>query len=354
VNIRSYLLIIGIIIISAVLFIYIFGFGGIVASIFEVLLIYSVVNPDSVQNILATFYKSSRNVNFWFEKKAVEQRIENTINSTSKKINEECPTLLPHGVDIKWVDPVDRGTFLKEEKVVVCLEQSVNEAKNLARANMLYVSEDLIRDSQKYINPIIMKSLCIATTRKILMMDKRIDALKCFNEEFYETEIQKTPSLKNYVDVMEKLDIEGLFTRLILKEFSELEPKLMPAISDPRAEQETRSFMNVMKNLAEKEKGVDINPNHRGRIIDVTIMLVAREKTIDPTPYIKYAERCWEEEVSRLYVLAQGKNSNLASNIVYILVNKGLYRVENEWKFSITNKREKFNSYVGILSRVIK
>ena len=351
-KIRKWLTLAVVIVASFAVLIWYFGIAGLVAGIFETLLLLVLTNPERAMGVLASLFALGRNIHFWFERNAVEKRLESTIGLSSKKVNEEGVKLLPHGVDIKWVDPRDRDAFLKEDKIVVCLESSVNEARNLARATMLYVSEDLIRESQRFVDRKVMKSACFAVARKMLMIDRRLDAFKRLNEEFLEPEITEYPSIKDHVEVMEKLDSEGCFTRLLLKELSELDAKLSPSLSDPRAEKETVSFVQTMKKLSEKQKGIDISPTHRGKVIDVSIMLIAREGVKDPTPYIKYAKKCWSEGLPRLYVMAQAKHIMVAVSAVLGIKTSGIYRVEKEWKFWVPKKRGGFEAYVAVLSRI--
>lgn len=348
------LFLIGIVTISFAGLIYFFGIGGAIAGIFESLLVFVLSNPEKAMGYLATFYKQLRDLSFWFEKNAVEKRLESTIGLSRKKVNEEGIELLEHKVDVRWSEPENRDVFLEEGKIVVCLEPSVNEARNLARATMLYASRDLIRESQRFVNPNVMRAACLAVSRKMLMIERRLDAFKCLNEEFLEPQTNKHPSIKGYVEAMEQLDSEGCLTRLLLKEFSELDAKLSPAISDPRAERESVSFMQTLGKLAKKQEGIDINPTHRGKIIDVSVMLVAREGIKDSRPYIRYAGKCWNEGVPRLYVLAQGKNVVVALSTVIAIRTKEIYRVEKEWNFWIPRKRGGFKSYVAVLSRIAR
>jgi hypothetical protein len=342
------------ILLSFVGLVYFFGIGGAIAGFFESIAIFALSNPDKASGYLASFYKQFRSVSFWFERSAVEKRLESTINLASRRVNDEGVNLLPHRIDIKWVDPRDRDAFLKDGKIVVCLESSLNEARNLARATILYASEDFVRESQRFINQSVLKSACFAIARKMLMMDRKLDALRCLNEEFLKPEISNSPLIGDYIETMEKLDSEGVLTRVVLKELSELDAKLPSVLSNPRAEAETVSFLQTMKKLAEKKKGIDINPAHRGQVIDMSIMLVAREGVYDPTPYIKYAEKCWNEGLSRLYVMAHGDNTVVANAAVIGITVVGIFRIDREWKFRIPTKRGGFNSYIVILSRLEK
>jgi hypothetical protein len=332
--------------------VYFFGLGGAIAGLFESLAVFALSNPDKASEYLGSIYKQLRTVNFWFEKKAVEKRLEGAIGLASKKVNSEGVNLLPHGVNIRWVETKDREAFLKDDKIVVCFEPSINEERNLARATMLYTSEDLIRESQRFVNRGVIRAACLAVARKMLMIERRLDALKCLNEEFLQPEIAQHPSIEEYIETMGKLDSEGNFTRVLLNELSELDTKLLSALSDPRAESETISFMQAMKRLAEKKEGIDVDTDHRGQVIDYRMILIAREGVKDPSRYINYAKRRWGEGVPKIYVLAQGDRTITAIAAVLGIKAMGLYRVEKEWKFKLTDKHGSFNAYTAVLFRI--
>lgn len=350
-KVKKWLILIVLIIISFALLVWYFGLSGFVAGVFETLLLLVITHPLETMGKTASVLKKLSGVHFYFEKYAVEKRLESTIGLSSKKLNEEGVEILPHGIDIKWEESKDREAFLENGKIVVCLEPSQNEARNLARATMLYTSTDMIRNSQRFIDQRVMKTACFAVARKMLMMDRRLDALRCLNEEFLEPEVARYSSIKNYLSTMETLDTEGAFSRLVLNELSEIGAKLSPQTSSSRAESETVSFMSTMRSLAEKERGVDINPNHRGQVIDFGIVLIARKNVIDPSPYIRYAERAWTEGIPRLYVMAQGKHVKVAVAAVLGIKSAGIYRIENEWRFWIPLKKAGYKGYIAVLSR---
>jgi hypothetical protein len=130
---------------SFVLSLWYLGLIGIATAVPFSIVIIVLTNLDWIASLSASSYKALRKVNFYFEKNAVAKRIENTIVVASKKVNEEGLALLPHGVKIKWVEPMKREAFLEEGKVIVCLESSDNEARNLARTTLLYVDDEIIR-----------------------------------------------------------------------------------------------------------------------------------------------------------------------------------------------------------------
>ena len=101
-KVKKWLLLAVVSVVSFAVLVWYFGLGGFIAGIFETLLLLVLANPNEAMGVLASLFKILRRVHFWFEKNAVEKRLESTIGLSSKKINEEGVEILPHGVDIKW------------------------------------------------------------------------------------------------------------------------------------------------------------------------------------------------------------------------------------------------------------
>jgi len=351
----KWLVIIFVILVSFVGLVWFLGIGGFIAGVFESVLIIVMTNLDKTMSLLASVYKIFRNVHFWFERSAVEKRLESTISLSSRKINGEGVNVLPHGVDVKWVEPKDRDAFLRDNKIVVCLESSLNENRNLARASFLYVAEDLIKKSQRFVNRAVMKSLNFAVTRKMLMMDGKIDAIRCLNEEFIEPEANNNPRINTYLSAMEKMDEQGHLTRILLNEFSELDAKLPSVLSDPRASSETESFTELLKTFEEREREENVPLNHQGQIIRVHLFPIARiGGDFDSSRFVNRAQQFREEGIDKLYALARGANVHLAKYVIEAIEERQLYKRVSESVFKIPSSRQRGRvaSYVAVLSRI--
>jgi len=357
-NAKKWTLTILLIVTISVLSVWYLGINGLLVAVPSDLLILVLTNLEMVGSLLASSYKIGRGISFWFEKNAVEKRLESTIGSCSKKVNAECEELLPHGVDVTWVPPMERDALLKEGKVIVYLESSHNESRNLARATMLYVDEDLIRESQQFVNPTIMKSAKFAIAKKMLMMDRKPDALRYLNQEFIEPEVGKTPEIGEYVTATEIMDTQGHLTRILLHELSLLGPKLSPRLSDLQAIKETKTFTDFLRVFEEREREEDVPLDHAGKIIRVHILPVARTgTTFDTYPFVYRANQDFNDKIDTLYVLARGAlNLTLAELVVEEIEKKRIYKKQKSWKFRIPGesglKRKTVESYVAVLSRM--
>ncbi len=353
---RTWLLILLIVVLSFIGLIWFFGLVGFLIGLPWALILAILSNLDLVADAIASSYKVLRRVNFAFERKAVERRLEVTIGNSAKKLNEEAGVdLLPHGIDIRWVEPEERQVFLEKNVIVTCLESSYNEEENLARATMLYVEEDLIYESQRFINTTIMKSLSFAVARKLLMLDRKLSALKCLNEEFLEPEIAKIPQIRDYVSGMDKLDKQGLLTRLLLKEFSKLHAKLSPALTDTQSRKETKSFVKFLKNFVEKT-GEPPLPflDYQGAVFRIGLLPVAKLQSFHIDNFLKAATHHYDEDVNTVYVLAMGKNVALGKLVASEIEKKNLYLKNAEWEYKAwgSRKRKLIKHYVAELLKV--
>lgn len=354
-NVRKWTLILLIVILSFIGLVWYFGLLGFLIGLPWSILLTVLTNLDRVASAIASSYKLGRKVSFWFEKNAVEKRLEVTIGSGAKKLNAEAGIdLLPHDIDIKWVEPQDRDAFLKNGDIVVCLESSYNEERNLSRATMLYVEEDLVYESQRFINTTIMKSLSFAIARKLLMLDRKLGALKCLNQEFMEPEIKKMVQIREYVKGMEMMDRQGLLTRVLLREFSKLDAKLSPSLTDTQARKETKSFTMLLKRFVERATGEEmLTLDHKGAVFRIHLLPVAKFERFNISNFLKAVSRCNDENIDIIYVLARGRNVVLAKFVISEIEKTKLYLKNKDWEYNIIGRRKaKLRTYVAELSKV--
>lgn len=339
--------------VGTALIIWFLGQVGVVTAILWDVLLLLMGNWEQVGGVVAFFYKTLRRLSFMFEKNAVAKRLEFVVGLASKRVNRECGDILPHGIDVKWVELSKRDAFLKEGKIVVCLEASDNEDRNLAQAMLFFVSEDLIRESQRFIDPNVMKSLIFSVARKMLMADNRIGALKRLNTEFIEPEVEKRAAIRAYVLAMDKMDEQGRLTRILLNEFSQLGPRLAPALSDERSQSESKTFFGMLDRFENKGKDEDVPLEHNGDVIRAHLLPVARLDTFSPNSFVDRTSQDYQNRVDTIYVLARGGNVGLAKYVVEEVEKKKLYSVHGQHDFRISRKAGEgiTASYVAILTR---
>ena len=340
---------------SFVGFIWYLRLYGLIIGLLWSLLVLVITNLDRVADIIASSYKIFRKVDFWFEKNAVEKRLEVTIGSASKKVNQEAGTeLLPHGIDIKWVEPQKRDAFVERGKIVVCFEPSDNEERNLARATMLYVQQDLISASQRFVNTTVMSSLCFAMARKMLMLDRKLHALKCLNEEFIEPAAQKMPQIREFVSGMDIVDRRGILTRILFREFSQLDAKLSPALTDPQARKETKAVTRLLIDIAEKKEEEQVPLDFMGSVFRIGIMPIAKiGRDFHISNVVKTASYHHDQNLDTVYVVALGMKVALAKLAVSEIEKANLFFKTTDWEYKIVGRKKgQLRSYVAEMKKV--
>jgi hypothetical protein len=326
-------------------------YGGLITVAWPILLL-AVTNYDRLMLLSSSFFAIFRKVTFWAERSTISTSLQGTINTYAGTINDESAGLLPHRMKVNWVEPMNRDAFLKSDQVIVCLEGSENQSRNLARATMLYVADDLLRDSRRFVYPSLMKSTDFVVTRKILASAGNIAALKCLNEELIEPAIQGNAELEPTIASLQRADSIGLLTRVMLRTFRDLSGLLPPSAANSASEEETMKFFEIIEKLATKEKGVDVDPTLNGEIIRVAIMQVARAEAEGSTdPYVNFAFRCRQDNLTVLYVVARGlANTTLADWVVDDVVKRNYYRKEEDSKYSFVSMKGRVVAYVARLT----
>jgi len=303
-----------------------------------------------ISSYLLSFFSSFSN---WAERRTVTHSLQGTINLSAAKINSESAGLLPHTVKVEIVRPMDREAFIRDGEMVVCMEASRNQARNLARATLLFVSEDLVRDSRRFIDRTIMQACDFAIARKMLMAEHRIDAITCLNDEFLNAETERDQNLRSYVLAMDEMDSHGTLTRILLREFSELGAKLSPKLSDRQAEHESKTFADKVALLARKQPGVDVDPTHEGQIFRIAIMPIARAELTSISPHLKYAHKCYSRKIPILYILARGQINIVQSKAVLAEIEfRRIYRKIKEWDYLEVVSGVAMPSYIAVCTIV--
>ena len=276
-------------------------------------------NPEIVQKWTASLSHLFADRSLIMERKYVAMDIQATVNDVSKNVNSEGPEVMPYGLEINWVKPTDRKTFIENGKIVVKLDHHRNQARNFVYAIMAYIAQGLLPRARRYVEKYVMRSSDLILAKKIFLTERKYDSLKFFYDEILDPQMEAEPKIKKYVDLIGKLDEMGFFTRILLREYWDIGRKIHPKPPSQEILRETKEFADFLKRLAEKKRGVDINPTFEGKRIRLSIVLIARPEVVGRMgidPYTNWIKKCLEKEIYTIYVLAAGKvNTAVAKTI---------------------------------------
>jgi hypothetical protein len=289
-------------------------FTALVASIPWVLviglLVYFIKNPEKVEKWSSIIARSLSFVSSRWENASVAKDIQADINDFARTTNAGMANpVLPYGVKISWVLTTSREAFVKEGKVVIKMQKHQNQARNFLYALMEWTYKGVIPESRHLMNEVVLKSIDFAFINKVLTEKNRQDSKELFLDEFYESEVSKGSLLEKYCTAFNRLDKMGLFTGVVLPEYSLLGQRIGSSMPNDKIKAETIGFATMLERLSRKTSGEDVSPDYKGENIKCSVVLIARpEKYLEQglSPYLNFINKCCEEGVCSLYVSAIG------------------------------------------------
>ena len=321
--------------------------GGLVAALSVIA--YFLTHPDDVQKWNGILGSAGSWINIRFERRAVSGTITFELDSFAKAINKLVPSSLPLGIKIRWVTDKEEA-FLDKNQVVLLMRQHKNNARNLANACMLFMSEGLLPTQRLYVDNDLMKAFEIVMAEKALLGRNRPDALRILNAEIVANIGETSPSVLSLRDDVKELDSNGFFTNVLIPEIAELPTRIQGVSIPTDFHSEVRDFVSFLRPFARHE----IVPStiFQGRCIRTAIILIGiHEKVIQRyvEPYLQAINFSIERAVHRDYLLALGSLHVAVAKQVGVAATKvGFGRVVSEREFAFLNQRGRVVKGVAI------
>lgn len=261
------------------------------------------------------------------EKSATAMSIQGKIDSFTRAINTEVEGLLPYRPKIKWIPQgITREVFIEKDRVVIMLLYHHNQDENISRAALLYMNKALIPEARPHIDYKLADAIDLMMTKKALFsFFEARSSLGHFIETVLRPRTEKDSELKEFCNVIDSIDERGLFTRVLLRELLELGRRRAGITETGDTVFETGEFTKLLKKIAEKERGIDVDPTFIKDNIRVAIILIARPENVSlgPRIFLKAIEERIKKSVRTFYVFARGqKNIDFAKEVTHICEKK--------------------------------
>jgi len=276
---------------------------------------------------------------------SVAWQIQSTLNEYRETINDETANLLPEA-DLEWVTGNKVQSFFDEYKgkVIIRLNRSKDREKNLAKAILLQVSGGVIPVTRMYINKELNTSIDFTLVKKILLAQNEHESYRYFMNEIMVPELEDEKIL-SYLESIEEIDNEGLFTRLFLRELNEL-----PVIDGLRftnnveIQRDIDSFFKYTKVVANREPFEHIPLDYEGTIIKTSVIIIALKEKMSAQgmrPYIRRALLNRKRGHEIIFLLSYNHAIEFARDIIRVLTDRhGMKLIENTDKqYTLNGKR---------------
>lgn len=294
------------------------------------IILFYIKYPEGFDRLIAKLTGLFSSVSMWAERRTIKHDLQAEINAFQKTVDSEAVGILPYGIDIRWVHNETRDAFFEGGTIVVRMRFHTNRDKNLVIAALTYVSKALLPRSREYIGHHLLRALDLTTVRKLLRRSKQPTAVTYFVAEIVEPEMRERPEIRESCITLEKLDDQGFFTRILLRELLDLGDRLYLRTPDRYVFEDVRGLVHFIETIADRAPHEDVPLGYIGRNTKVGIILIARPATYvmhGLEPYIRRVNTYVEDGCQSLYLCAMGTNISVARDLATELEQQGRFIV---------------------------
>jgi hypothetical protein len=288
-------------------------------------IIYLLKNPEKVDqwnHIITKLFEWRRQKR---EKQLISTSLDYRITSVARKINSEAEGILPFGIRIKWKNPDEVSSYVKQGNVVVVLKKHDDLDRNIIEACMAYVPQGLLPKSRNSIDKEVLESIDHYVVRKILSDGNYTSAYNYFVRTVLDEKLTSDTEFYKWFEDMSRIDAIGFFTRVLLEEFRRLGDQLYGTLEEENYRKETKDFVEFLRKFYLRTPGDDTTKlAFLGEKIHIGIVLISKKKTWDiagTDAYIKRIDKYRSLGVSRIFLFsyAHEKDSSIVDSEGFVI-----------------------------------
>jgi hypothetical protein len=315
-------------------------------------LLWAVNYPDKAEKIAGWFWMLVSMIWDKTDRKAVALKVQGDINGAREKLLESAPEgLIERKVKIKWAKAEEAEALLKDGEVLVCMEKAKHHEQNVANALMAFLPKTMISQARRYVDPARMRAADLIVAKGLLDQDGgKVGALDVFFRDHLDPARESGKDLKDKIEELDSVDLQGWLVRLVLAEYLRLGEELHPGEPDDEALREAEEFARFVYKLAAREPGAeDSSMGIKGRYFRVAVIFVGiKGRLLDEglKPYRKRAKRyIYKGEYDAVYLMARDENSEAVEALADNLEKDGRVSSVTTFKYGL---RADFKTRYGL------
>lgn len=275
-----------------------------------------------------------------FEKKSISKEIRGRIIEISKEISKGIDGILPYDLKIEWVKETTRESFFNNNQIIIRMSQKDNKTKNIAYAVHSYVNNGLLPKARRYYDRKVIESSKLAIMRKLIIKGYP-EIFDYFCQEYIDPITEQDIEIKEYLNQIIRLDENGMFVQVLLREFIDKANLIFPQEPDESLKAESKEFLRFLYNIASKEKNEDVPLTFNGVYFKTAIIIVAKTETIGKlgfTPYLKRIFNSLEQGIETIYIFAIGSIKSQIARSIAEIANERDYRIRHRSEYVYKRK----------------
>ena len=264
------------------------------------------------------------------QKASMKSDIEFIANNSISNINAITPELQLPDLKIEWVKNDNGNIVYDTSKVIVMMKFDRDPTRNIINATSAYIKNSVLPNSRIYMDPSIVKAIDFTLIRKFLQNSSHSH----YSVPIFVKEHLEDFSLHQEVfDKINTTDKDGLFTRILLREYSIWGSNLIGEIPSPNHCSESVGILDFVHSIAIREHEELTPLQFVSDNIKIGILLVAKSETFYNAgikPYVRRIQEGFAKGIETFYLLARNDKilileavfNELMQSHDYILLNQ--------------------------------
>jgi len=304
-------------------------YGGWGLVIFILILIF--LCPDKVDKWKALILGFLSWAGPWWRKEQIKAAIQDNINSFRVSTEKEVKGIMPYSVRLKYVRGMERGELLAQKNLVIIrIRDRRDDDKNLVHAMLMFCPSGLLAQSRPYFEKPLSDAIDYTVTRKFLDDLKQYSALAYLYEGVIKPALEAKADLQKFCRIFDRLDEQGLFTKVILRELRDFGARLGSRFPETAHGKEAKEFVKYMDVIATRAPGEECDTHFQGNFISMGFVWVGRSEKIagaGAVPYIQAVQ--WKKNmgIRRIYIGARGTFIDSATRVAYLAEKRGIAKM---------------------------
>jgi len=296
---------------------------------------------DKLEKPIARVYDLLSWIGASWRRRAIKADIQSNINAFSRTVDKEVPNTMPYNMKLKFVTEVDRASLLRDKKLVlVRIRDRKHDDKNFVHAMIAFCPAGVIPASRTYLDECLCDAVDFTVTRKFLNAIQYQSAINYLYKEIIEPATTEKPELDKLCRILDRLDEQGLFTKVVLRELRDFGGKAGSRYPTAAHRNETRQFVGYMDTIARRAPQEECDTEFQGNCISMGFVFIGTSPKIKQegaTPYLRAIQ--WKKGlgIQRFYVAARDWAIDVAERTGFLAEKRNLAKILKRTEYYATD-----------------
>ncbi len=276
-----------------------------------------IKNPTRFENILAKVHNKLKRFFSDSEYFFVKYNLQSKLNKYVDNARKKAPQIESIRAKIQWVDEqITRETFLLNGELVIKLEKSDNQNRNLVNATMAFITCGYLKKAKSYISNSQRDAIDLFVCYDILKEQKN-EILNQFVQDYLKIGLSND-KISDFFNKFMDIDKAGLFFPVFIQELTFFGEKVFTQKKDAnKIYDQIKILSNYLYNYSHRKLSEDIINDYNGTYSKFAIRIIGKSIKINKegeNVYKKNLEKL-DNDIETLYLIGNLKNKDFIKNV---------------------------------------